>query len=142
MIARVKWIDGMRFVGQSNSGHGVLIDGSAGDETAESSGASPMELILLGLGGCASIDVVLILQKARQAVEDCEVELVAERAETIPRVFTKVKMIFTVTGGGMSLDKVENAVQLSAEKYCSASMMLGKSVDITHEVKIIDTAQF
>lgn len=141
MQARIKWIDGRRFVGQSHSGHGVLIDGSAGAEGNNASGASPMELLLLGLGGCASIDVVLILEKARQVIEGCECVIEAERAETAPRVFTKINMIFIVTGAGMSVAKVENAAKLSAEKYCSASMMLGKAVDITHEVRVVDTAQ-
>ena len=138
MKARVKWVEDLRFIGQPGSGHGVVMDASAGAEGKVSAGSSPMEMILMGLGGCAGIDVVMILEKSRETVIDCVVDLEATRADTIPRVFTDIHMIFTVTGSGLSQAKVENAVRLSHEKYCSASLMLGKSVKITRETRIIE----
>lgn len=136
MEARVKWVEDLRFIGQSGTGHGVIMDASAANEGGVSLGASPMEMVLLGLGGCAGIDVVMILKKARVKIDDCVVDLVGERADAVPSVFTKIHMIFTVTGTDLSVDKVENAVRLSAEKYCSVSMMLGKAVEITRETRI------
>ncbi|MBT4889264.1 MAG: OsmC family protein [Rhodospirillales bacterium] len=138
MKARVKWVEDLRFIGQPTSGHGVVMDASAGAEGKVSGGSSPMEMILMGLGGCAGIDVVMILKKSREAVTDCVVDLEATRAETIPKVFTDIHMVFTVTGTGLTEAKVENAVRLSHEKYCSASLMLGKSVNITRETRIVE----
>lgn len=132
MYGRVKWVENAMFVGQSGSGHSVIMDGpeSAGGKNL---GVRPMEMLLLGVGGCSAFDVVLILKKARQPILDCAVELNAERAETDPKVFTKINMHFIVTGKpGIKEEQVTRAVKLSAEKYCSASIMLSKSVEITH----------
>jgi putative redox protein len=135
MQARIKWVEGRTFVGESGSGHALVIDGPA-EHGGRDLGPSPMELVLIGTGGCTAFDVLDILKKGRQAVEDCAVELVAERAPEPPRVFTKITMRFVVTGRGLSRAAVERAVQLSAEKYCSASIMLGKSVAFAREVEI------
>jgi len=135
MKARVKWLDHMSFVGESGSGHSVVMDG-APEVGGRNLGVRPMEMLLLGLGGCASFDVVLILQKSRQAVIDCEVEIEAERATTEPKVFTRIHLHFVVTGRGLVADKVERAIRLSAEKYCSASIMLGKTAALTHDFEV------
>ena len=137
--SKVKWVSGLRFIGASGSGHGVIMDGSQSDDPDGSLGPSPMEMLLLGLGGCSGIDVVHILKRMRQPVEDCQVELSAERAEEPPRVFTSIHALYTVTGAGLSQDRVAEAVRLSAEKYCSASVMLGKAVTITRDITVIDT---
>ena len=138
--SKVTWVSGLRFIGGTGSGHGVIMDGSQSDDPDGSLGPSPMEMLLLGLGGCSAIDVVHILKRMRQPVEDCHVELAGERAAEPPRVFTKIHAVYTVTGAGLSSDRVEEAVRLSADKYCSASVMLGKSVKITREVTVVDTA--
>jgi putative redox protein len=137
MKARVRWIEDLNFVGQSGSGHAVVLGASQGTERP-AQGASPMELVLIGLGGCSAIDVVLILKKGREAVSDCIVELEAERAATEPKVFTQIHLRFTVTGSDLNPAKVERAVALSAEKYCSVSAMLDKTAKITHDVEIVD----
>lgn len=137
MKARVKWLDHMSFVGESGSGHSVVMDG-APEAGGRNLGVRPMEMLLLGLGGCSSFDVVMILQKSRQAISDCEVLLEAERASEDPKVFTRIHMHFIVKGHNLSVDKVERAVKLSAEKYCSASMMLGKTANITHDFEVIE----
>lgn len=137
MKARVKWLDHMSFVGESGSGHSVVMDG-APEAGGRNLGVRPMEMLLLGLGGCSSFDVVMILQKSRQAISDCEVLLEAERANEDPKVFTRIHMHFIVKGHNLSADKVERAVNLSAEKYCSASMMLGKTAAITHDFEMIE----
>ncbi len=137
MKARVRWIEDLNFVGQSGSGHAVVLGASQGTERP-AQGASPMELVLIGLGGCSAIDVVLILKKGREAVTGCVVELEAERAATEPKVFTHIRLRFTVTGSGLSSAKVTRAVALSAEKYCSVSAMLDKTAEITHDVEIVD----
>lgn len=137
MKARVKWLDHMSFVGESGSGHSVVMDGSP-DSGGRDLGVRPMEMLLLGLGGCASFDVVMILQKARQKIINCEVEITAERASEEPKVFTKIHLHFIVEGDGVSEAKVERAVSLSAEKYCSASKMLEKTADITHDFELIN----
>jgi putative redox protein len=136
MKARIKWVEQATFVGESGSGHAVVMDGPP-DGGGRDLGIRPMEMILLGLGGCTAYDVVLILRRARQPVTDCVVELQAERAEQIPQVFTRIHVHFIVAGSGVSEKQVARAVQLSAEKYCSASIMLGKSVDITHDYEIV-----
>lgn len=136
MRARVKWLDHMSFVGESGSGHSVVMDG-APDSGGRDLGVRPMEMLLLGLGGCASFDVVMILQKARQNIKNCEVEVTAERADTEPKVFTKIHLHFIVEGEGISEAKVARAVSLSAEKYCSASKMLEKTATITHDFELI-----
>lgn len=137
MEAKVRWVEGRMFVGESGSGHTVVMDGPA-DHGGRNMGVRPMEMILLGVGGCSSFDVVEILQKGRHDVRDCVAELTAERADSIPSVFTKIHLHFVVTGHQLKQDVVDRAVKLSAEKYCSASIMLGKVVDITHDFEIIE----
>ena len=135
MRATVKWLDGAAFVGESGSGHAMVIDG-APQAGGRNIGPRPMEMMLIGLGGCSAFDVVLILRKSRQAVTDCRVELEAERADTAPRVFTRIHMVFVVSGKELRESAVRRAVNLSAEKYCSATAMLRASVEITHEYRI------
>jgi putative redox protein len=136
MEAKVKWLDGKMFVGESGSGHTVVMDGPA-DHGGRNMGIRPMELILIGMGGCSSFDVVDILQKGRHDITDCVTELSAERAEAIPAVFTKIHLHFVVTGRNLKESVVERAVKLSAEKYCSASIMLANGgVAITHDFEI------
>jgi len=137
MKARVKWLDNMSFVGESGSGHSVVMDG-APDSGGRNLAARPMEMVLLGMGGCTAFDVVAILKKARQPIDDCIVELSAERAEDIPRIFTKIHVQYIVKGRGLSEKQVEKAVNLTAEKYCSVSIMLAKSAEITHDFKILE----
>ena len=136
MQARVKWLDHMSFVGESGSGYSVVMDG-APEVGGRNLGIRPMEMLLLGLGGCSSFDVVLILQKSKQAVTDCEVLIEAERAEKDPKVFTKIHLHFIVKGHNLAPDKVERAINLSAEKYCSASIMLGKTAEISHDFEVL-----
>lgn len=138
MKARIKLADQMTFVGETGSGHAVVID-SAEDIGGRNVGARPMEMVLLGLGSCTAIDVMLILRKARQAVSDCMVEIEAERAETIPKVFTKIHVHFVITGRALSEKQVQRAVSLSAEKYCSVSRMLEKTASITHGFEVVET---
>lgn len=135
MEARVKWLDNMSFVGESGSGHSVVMDGPP-EAGGRNLGVRPMEMILLGLGGCSAFDVVSILKKSRQDLVDCEVELQAERADTDPKVFTRINLHFIVSGRGLSDARVKKAVDLSAEKYCSASIMLGKAATITHSYEV------
>jgi putative redox protein len=136
MKARVKWVEQASFLGETESNHTVLMDGSpaAGGRNL---GPRPMEMLLIGTGGCTSFDVVSILKKSRQAISDCYVELSAERAETDPKVFTKVHMHFVVKGKNIKPEAVEKAIKLSAEKYCSASIMLGQTAAITHDFEVI-----
>ncbi len=136
MKARIKWIEGKAFMGESGSGHAVVMDGPP-ESGGRDLGIRPMEMILLGLGGCTGFDVIHILEKARQPVSDCVVELEAERADSVPRVFTRIHVHFIVSGDGLLDKQVARAVELSAEKYCSASLMLGKVVDISHDYEII-----
>lgn len=135
MKARVKWIDGMAMLGESGSGHGLVMDGPP-ELGGRNVGVRPMEMLLLGMGGCTEFDVLLILRKARQRVTACEVELEAERAATDPKVFTRIHAHFVITGHGLDARQVERAIQLSAEKYCSASIMLGATATITHDFEI------
>jgi putative redox protein len=139
MKARIKWIQDVMFVGESGSGHSVILDG-APDAGGRNLGLRPMEMLLLGLGGCSAFDVVMILKRGRERVTDCVVELEAERAETDPRVFTKIAMKYVVTGRGLDPKKVERAVALSAEKYCSASAIMSKTAQIGHTIEIVETA--
>ncbi len=139
MKARVKWVEGRTFVGQSESGHNVVL-GTAHGPDGQKPGPSPMELILIGTGGCSAFDVVHILEKGREAVEDCVVEIDADRADQDPKVFTRIHMHFVVKGRGLSAKKVERAVALSIEKYCSASAMLAKTAAITHDFEVVDSA--
>ncbi len=137
MKARVKWVEGATFLGESGSGHAIVMDGPP-DSGGRNLGVRPMEMLLLGMGGCTAFDVVLILKKSRQPVTDCVVELSAERAAEVPKVFTRIHVHFVVTGNGLAEKQVERAVKLSAEKYCSASLMLGKAAEITHDFEIIE----
>lgn len=140
MQVSASWVNGHRFIGKSGSGHGVIMDGSGADDPEGSLGPSPMEMLLLGMAGCSGIDVVHILKKSREDVQDCIVELRAERAQTEPKIFTKIHALYRVKGKGLSLSKVENAVRLSAEKYCSASVILGQTAEIIREIEIEDDA--
>ena len=136
MKAKIKWVEAVTFVGESGSGHSVLMDGPP-DLGGRNLGVRPMEMILLGLGGCTSFDVMHILKKARQPVADCVVELEAERAEIEPKVFTRIHVHFILSGEGLKESQVKRAVELSAEKYCSASIMLAQAgVEITHDYEI------
>jgi putative redox protein len=137
MDARIKWVEERTFVGESGSGHSVVMDGdpAAGGRNL---GIRPMETLLLGMGGCTAYDVVDILEKSRQKVTDCVIEMTTDRAEVIPKVFTKIALKYIVTGVDLDPKKVERAVNLSAEKYCSASIMLGKTAEITHEIEIVE----
>lgn len=137
MKARVKWVDGMMFVGESGSGHAIVMDG-APEYGGRNLGIRPMEMLLIGLGGCTAFDVIQILKKGREAVSDCEVEVSAERAETDPKVFTKIHVDYRVKGRNLAPAKVERAIALSKEKYCSASIMLGAVAEITHSWTAID----
>ena len=136
MKARVKWVEQASFLGETESNHAVLMDGppTAGGRNL---GPRPMEMLLIGTGGCTAFDVVSILKKSRQAISDCYVELDAERAETDPKVFTKIHMHFVVTGKDIKPEAVEKAIRLSAEKYCSASIMLGQTAAITHDFEVV-----
>ena len=137
MKARVKLIEGVSFAGQSESGHSGVMDGPP-DSGGKNLGVRPMEMLLLGLGGCSAFDVVHILRKGRQQVSDCVADIDAERADTDPKVFTKIHIHFTVTGKSLDPKRVEQAVKLSAEKYCSASIMLGKVAEITHDFAVVE----
>jgi len=137
MKARVKWIEGVAMLGESGSGHGLVMDGPP-DLGGRNLGVRPMEMLLLGMGGCTQFDVLLILGRARQDVTDCVVELEADRAESDPKVFTRIHAHFIITGRDLSRRHVERAIQLSAEKYCSASIMLGASAEVTHDFEIRD----
>jgi len=135
--AKITWINGRAFLGESGSGHGVVMDG-APESGGRNLGPRPMEMLLLGLGSCTAFDVVMILEKAREKVTDCEVELEAERASEEPKVFTKVKLIYTIRGHELKPAAVERAVKLSSEKYCSASKMFEKTAELTHEIRILE----
>jgi putative redox protein len=140
MKARIKLVDGMMFVGESGSGHAVVMDG-APEYGGRNLGIRPMEMLLIGLGGCTAFDVVQILRKGREQVSDCEVEVTAERAEADPKVFTKIHVDYRVRGRDLAPAKVERAIQLSKEKYCSASIMLGAVAEITHSWTALDEAE-
>lgn len=132
MRAEVAWVDGMKFVGQSDSGHQIVMDGANPGE-----GPSPMEMVLMAIGGCSSIDVVSILEKGRQAVTGCKVDIQTERAETAPRVFKKIHLHYVVTGSDLADKQVARAVELSMEKYCSVSLMLEKAVEISYSHELV-----
>lgn len=133
MEARVKWVEDLSFVGESSSGHQIMMDGNSGDKAP-----SPMEMVLIAAGGCSAIDVVSILRKGRHQVTDCQVKLTSDRREEAPRLFTDINLHFIVSGKELTDKIVERAVQLSAEKYCSVSLMLGKAANITHSFEIKD----
>jgi len=136
MKARIKWVEQVSFLGETESGHAVLMDGppSGGGRNL---GPRPMEMLLLGTGGCTAYDVIQILRKSRQQVSDCVIEITSQRAEEDPKVFTKIHFHFVVTGKDLKPDQIERAIHLSAEKYCSASIMLGKTADITHDFEVV-----
>jgi len=137
MKARIKWVEQVTFLGESESGHSLVMDG-APESGGRNLGMRPMELLLLGMGGCTSFDVIHILKKARQPISDCVVEISAERAEKVPKVFTRIHVHFIISGSGLKEAQVKRAVELSAEKYCSASLMLGKTAEISHDYEIIE----
>jgi len=138
MQATIKWVDNAMFLGESGSGHSVVMDGPP-DQGGRNLGARPMEMLLLGMGGCSAFDVMAMLRKSRQQVVDCRVELEAERADAVPSVFTRIHLHFVVTGVGLKETHVARAVQLSAEKYCSASIMLESAgVEISHAYECIE----
>lgn len=137
MKTRIKWKDGVSFIAESGSGHTILMDGPP-EVGGRNLGPRPMEMLLMGTGGCAAVDVVLILKKARQDISDCVVEIEAERAPEEPKVFTRIHFHFILTGKSLSFSHVERAIRLSAEKYCSASIMLGKTAALTHNFEILE----
>ncbi|GEK46209.1 OsmC family protein [Halomonas pacifica] len=138
MQASVKWTDGRQFVAESGSGHSVVIDGPP-DHGGRNTGPRPMEMLLMGLGACTSFDVLEILEKSRADVHDCVAKVEAERADSVPSVFTKIHVHFTVSGKNLKEKQVQRAVELSADKYCSASIMLGKGgVEISHSYTIVE----
>jgi putative redox protein len=141
MKASVLWMKDGQFIAKSDSGHTLIIDGPP-DHGGKNLGARPMEMVLMGLGGCTSIDVVDILKKSRQDITDCVTQLTAERASSIPAVFTKIHIHFVVTGRNLKPRQVERAVELSATKYCSATLMLQRGgVEITHDFELVDAEQ-
>ena len=137
MKTRVKWIEGVQFVAQTGSGHAVVVDG-APEAGGQNLGARPMELVLAGAAACSAFDVVWILRKARQPVSDCVVEAEADRAAVEPKVFTGIALRYRVAGRGLDPRQVERAVKLSKEKYCSATIMLAKTAEITTRVEVIE----
>ena len=140
MKATVKWSDGAMFVGESGSGHAVVMDG-APDLGGRNLGPRPMEMLLIGTGGCSTYDVMSMLRKSRQQVVDCRVEIEAERADAVPAVFTRINLHFVITGVGLKESHVKRAVELSAEKYCSASIMLAAAgVEMSHSYQIVEFA--
>lgn len=135
MKAEVKWIGEEMFIGTSESGHTIVLDANAG-----ALAPSPLESVLISLGGCSSVDVVSILKKARQNITGCSVEILATRVNTVPKLFSDIHLVFIIEGSDISEKHVERAVNLSADKYCSVALMLNKSVNITHEFKIKNPA--
>ena len=136
MKARIKWVENSLMVGQSGSGHALVMDGPP-EHGGQNLGSRPMEMRLLGLGGCTQFDVVHILRKGRHQVTRCEVELEAERAATDPKIFTRIHVHFILSGPGLTEKAVQRAVSLSAEKYCSASLMLGEVAVISHDFELL-----
>ena len=136
MQCTIKWIDGVQFVAESGSGHAIIIDG-APDAGGRNTGPRPMETVLAGTGACTASDVVVILKRSGQHATSCQIEIKAERAETDPKVFTKIHMHFVLRGRNLKASVVENAIKLSHNKYCSASAMLGKTATMTHDFEII-----
>jgi putative redox protein len=137
MKARVKWIDEVSFVAETESGHAVVVDG-APEAGGRNIGMRPMELVLAGTAACSAFDVVWILKRARQPVTDCVVDAEAERAPTEPKVFTRIHLTYRVAGRGLDRHQVERAVRLSKEKYCSATAMLAKTAEVTHDVTVVE----
>jgi putative redox protein len=138
MECTVRWHDGMSFIAETGSGHLLAMDG-APEGGGRNLAPRPMETVLAGTGGCTAFDVVLILKRGRQEITGCEVKLTAERAETDPKVFTKIHFHFVLQGRQLKPDAIERAIKMSAEKYCSASIMLAKTATITHDWEILET---
>jgi putative redox protein len=132
MKAQVKWIGEEMFMGTSESGHTIVLDANAG-----ALAPSPLESVLISLGACSSVDVVSILEKARQTITSCKVEIVAQRVDTVPKLFSDIHLHFVIQGNDVGAKHVERAVNLSADKYCSVALMLNKSVNVTHDFEII-----
>jgi putative redox protein len=139
MECTIKWLDGVSFVAETGSGHLVAMDG-APDAGGRNLAPRPMEMMLAGAGGCSAFDVVMILRRGRHDVRGCEVRLIAERAETDPKVFTRIGFHYRITGSKLKPEAVERAIHLSADKYCSASVMLGKTATIEHTWEIVEVA--
>lgn len=137
MKARIKWVQDRTFLGESGSGHSIVMDGDPASG-GRNLGIRPMETLLMGMGGCTAFDVVDILAKSREDIQDCVIEMAAERADEMPKVFTKITLRYIVSGRNLNPKKVERAVNLSADKYCSASIMLGKTAEIIHEIEIVE----
>jgi putative redox protein len=137
MKARIKWIEGVAFLGETESSHAIVMDG-APEGGGRNLGPRPMETLLAGMGGCTAYDVVTMLRKARQDISDVAIEIDAERAPTDPKVFTRIHLHFVVKGQGVKPEAVERAIRLSAEKYCSASIMLGKTAELTHDYEVLE----
>ena len=138
MKARIKWIDGVSFVAETESGHAVVVDG-APDAGGRNLGPRPMEMVLAGTAACTAFDVVWILKKARERVTDCVVDAEAERAGADPKVFTRIHLVYRVSGKGLKREQVERAVKLSKEKYCSATIMLAKTAEVSYEIVVEET---
>jgi putative redox protein len=137
MKARVKWVEDVMFLGESGTGHTVVMDGPE-EAGGHGTGMRPMELLLLGMGGCTTFDVIEILKKSRQDVRDCVVEIDGERSEEVPKVYTNIHVHYKITGKDVKANFVERAIKMSIEKYCSATLMLAKTATITHDYEIID----
>ncbi len=137
MKARVKWVEDVMFLGESGTGHTVVMDGPE-EAGGHGTGMRPMELLLLGMGGCTTFDVIEILKKSRQDVRDCVVEIDGERSEEVPTVYTNIHVHYKVTGKDVKANFVERAIKMSIEKYCSATLMLAKTATITHDYEIIN----
>ncbi|MEI7868661.1 MAG: OsmC family protein [Candidatus Methylumidiphilus sp.] len=137
MKARVLWVENTKFVAESGSGHSVVLDGPP-ESGGQNMGVRPMEMLLMGMGGCTAFDVIHILKKGRHNIQNCEIQLDAERAETDPKVFIRIHMHYVIKGKDLPDSAVKRAIELSAEKYCSASIMLGKSAEITHDYEILE----
>jgi putative redox protein len=139
MKARIKWVEGVTFLGETESGHAIVMDG-APEGGGRNLGPRPMETLLAGAGGCTAYDVVTMLRKGRQDIADVAVEMEADRAESDPKVFTRIHLHFVVKGRNVKREAVERAIELSATKYCSASIMLGKTAEVTHDFEIVELA--
>ena len=137
MVTQLKWAGNAAFIGTTSSGHTVIMDGPA-EGGGRNLGPRPMEMLILGMGACSTYDVVSILKKSRQEITDCEIKITSQRADSDPKVFTDIQLHFIVSGKALKEKQVERAVKLSAEKYCSASIMLGKTANITHDFEIIN----
>jgi putative redox protein len=140
MKVRIKWVEGVSFLAETESGHAIVMDG-APEGGGRNLGPRPMETVLAGTGGCTAYDVVTILRKARQQVSDCVIEVEAARAAQDPKVFTRIHFHFVVSGRNLDARQVARAIHLSAEKYCSASIMLGKTASITHDFELREESE-